>query len=214
MTETAEPAVAEPAADLPAPVRDALVDLVVRGMHRGEASAAQATLVELGLAVVKGPLLMPVGAAAATAGAALRLPPGSPDDARVRALLAAFLPVNRRLRDVCTAWQCRPDGSPNDHADAAYDAGVRDSLEDVHEAILPVLDRLAAVVPGFGRYPDRLAAALDRLDDGEPAWLASPVLDSYHTVWMQLHQELLLCLGVSREEDEALEARLVADGTR
>jgi hypothetical protein len=209
MTETADPAVS-----LPAPVRDALVDLVVRGMHRGEPSAAQASLVELGLAVVKGPLLMPVGGAAATAGAVLRIPPGSPAEARVRALLEAFLPVNRRLRDVCTAWQCRPDGSPNDHADAAYDAEVRDRLEDVHEAILPVLDRLATVVPGFGRYPQRLAAALDRLDDGEPAWLASPVLDSYHTVWMQLHQELLLCLGVSREEDEAIEARLVADRAR
>jgi hypothetical protein len=209
MTETADPAVS-----LPAPVRDALVDLVVRGMHRGEPSAAQASLVELGLAVVKGPLLMPVGAAAATAGAVLRIPPGSPAEARVRALLEAFLPVNRRLRDVCTAWQCRPDGSPNDHADAAYDAEVRDRLEDVHEAVLPVLDRLATVVPGFGRYPQRLAAALDRLDDGEPAWLASPVLDSYHTVWMQLHQELLLCLGISREEDEALEARLVADRAR
>jgi hypothetical protein len=209
MTETAEPAVG-----LPAAARDALVDLVVRGMHRGEPSAAQASLVELGLAVVKGPLLMPVGAAAATAGDVLRIPPGSPAEARARTLLEAFLPVNRRLRDVCTAWQCRPDGSPNDHADAAYDAEVRDRLEDVHEAILPVLDRLADVAPGFGRYPERLAAALDRLDDGDPAWLASPVLDSYHTVWMQLHQELLLCLGVSREEDEALEARLVADRAR
>jgi hypothetical protein len=209
MTETADHAVS-----LPAPVRDALVDLVVRGMHRGEPSAAQASLVELGLAVVKGPLLMPVGAAAATAGSVLRIPAGSPVEARVRTLLEAFLPVNRRLRDVCTAWQCRPDGSPNDHADAAYDAEVRDSLEDVHEAILPVLDRLAAVVPGFGRYSQRLEAALDRLDGGEPAWLASPVLDSYHTVWMQLHQELLLCLGISRAEDEELEARLVADRAR
>ena len=209
MTETADPAV-----DLPAPVRDALVDLVVRGMHRGTPSPAQTALVEHGLAAVKGPLVMPVGTAAATAGALLRIPTGSPAEARVRRLLEAFLPVNRRLRDLCTAWQVRPDGTANDHADAGYDADVRDALDDVHDAILPVLDRLAADLPAFARYPARLEAALERLDAGEAAWLASPVVDSYHTVWMQLHQELLLCLGVSREEDEALEERLVSDRAR
>ena len=49
-----------------------------------------------------------------------------------------------------------------------------------------------------------------KLDDGDNAWLASPLLDSYHTVWMHLHQELILSLGLTRAEDEALEEQLVS----
>jgi hypothetical protein len=206
MTDTADPV-----ATLSDAAQDALVDLVIRGMHRGERTAAQDSLVDLGLAVVKGPLIMPVGDAGAVAGAALRIEPGSAAEARVRALLEAFLPVNRRLRDLCTAWQCRSDGSANDHSDAAYDADVRDQLDDVHDAVLPILQRLVRDLPATERYPAGLERALERLDGGELGWFASPVLESYHTVWMQLHQELLLCLGMTREEDEALEARLVAE---
>lgn len=110
---------------------------------------------------------------------------------------------------MCTAWQCRPDGSVNDHSDSVYDAGVRESLEDVHEAIQPVLRRLERVLAGSGRYLTDLEEALDHFDDGAVKWLASPLCDSYHTVWMRLHQELLLVLGISRAEDEAREEELV-----
>lgn len=204
MTDTANPTA------LPGPVRDALVELVIRGMHRGAPSAGQAELVERGLALAKGPLLMPSGDAAALAGSLVRMPAGTEAERRVRRLLEVFLPLNWRLRELCTAWQCRPDGAVNDHTDPGYDAGVRDRLDDIHEAIVPVLDRLAVELPSFGAYETRFAAALDRLDAGENAWLASPLIDSYHTVWMHLHQELLMSLGITRKEDEELEGLLVA----
>lgn len=187
----------------------ALVELVVRGMRRGEPTPEVRTLAEQGLALLKGPLAMPTPLGSQVAGNALRLRPGSDDEQRTRALYEAFLPINRRLRDVCTAWQCHPDGRANDHSDDAYDAGVRDELDDVHEAISPILRRLAATLPRTEDYLPRLTSALERLDDGDHSWLASPVIDSYHTVWMHLHQELLLALGVSRAEDEELEQRLV-----
>jgi hypothetical protein len=197
--------------DLSEPVQNALVELVIRGMYRGEPSAAQTALVERGLALVKGPLLMPTQHAATLAGALVRTPAGGDVEARVRRLLEVFLPINRTLRELCTAWQIRPDGSVNDHSDAMYDAGVRDRLDDIHDSTVPVLDRLTAVLPSIGGYAPRLQAALDRLDAGETAWLASPLLESYHTVWMHLHQELLMVLGMTRKEDEELEAALVAD---
>jgi hypothetical protein len=59
-------------------------------------------------------------------------------------------------------------------------------------------------------YRERLTLALANLDDGDNAWFASPLIDSYHTVWMHVHQELLLTIGMSRADDEALEERLVA----
>jgi hypothetical protein len=59
-------------------------------------------------------------------------------------------------------------------------------------------------------YRPRLTEALEKLDDGDDSWLASPLIDSYHTVWMHLHQELLLTIGMTRKEDEELEERLVS----
>ncbi|CAM5691416.1 hypothetical protein [Streptomyces griseorubiginosus] len=191
------------------PLTEAVVDLVLRGMWRGRPESEHRPLVDAGLAMAKGPVVLPTERAKATVAQTLRVPAGSEQEQRITAAYEAFLPVNRQIRDVCTAWQCRPDGAPNDHSDDVYDAGVRESLEDVHEAIQPVLRRLEQVLAGSGRYLTALEDALDRFDDGASEWLASPLCDSYHTVWMRLHQELLLVLGISRAEDAAREEELV-----
>lgn len=188
---------------------EAVVDLVLRGMWRGRPESDHSPLTEAGLAMVKGPMVLPTERAKTIAARTLRVPAGSEQEERITAAYRAFLPVNRRIREVCTAWQCRPDGTANDHTDSVYDAGVREALEDVHEDIQPVLRRLESVLIGSGRYLTDLEEALDRFDDGATEWLASPLCDSYHTVWMRLHQELLLVLGISRAEDEALEEELV-----
>ena len=190
--------------------REALVGLVIRGMHRGALTPEQQALVDKGLAMAKGPLLMPTPAGTSAAQAVTRLPVGGEQEKALRPLFEKFLPVNHQLRDLCTAWQLRPDGTPNDHSDAAYDASVRDRLDDIDEKIGRILRRMAEVVPALSRYRPHLTASLERFDDGESGMLTSPVTDSYHTVWMWLHQELLLLLGISRAEDEKLEADLVA----
>jgi hypothetical protein len=195
------------------PTQQALISLVVRGMVRGAPDAATATLVEQGLAMTKGPITMPTPEGTAAAGKLLRLPPDSLQEHELNTLFDGFLPVNRRLRDVCSAWQSRPDGTPNDHSDGAYDDAVRDRLDDVHSAIGPVLRRMAAIEPRLAGYRPRLQEALDKFDEGESNWLASPLMDSYHTVWMHLHQELILMLGLTRADDEAREERLVSGRT-
>ena len=182
-------------------------------MWRGQPTDAHSELIEQGLASSKGVLLLPSGQAAELVGSMLRLPAGSEAEVKVRGLLEVFLPVNRRLRELCTAWQCLPDGSPNDHTDAMYDASIRDRLDDIHEAVLRVLARMQGDLPRVGVYGPRLDEALERLDSEGTSWFASPLIDSYHTVWMHLHQELLLGLGISRREDEELEERLVSGGT-
>lgn len=190
--------------------QQALVNLVIRGMVRGQADDAMAGLLEQGYALTKGPITMPTPAGTEAAAALLRLDAGSEQEREVDKHFDAFLPINRRLRDVCSAWQSKPDGTPNDHSDIGYDDGVRERLDDVHSAIGPVLRRLSALEPRIGGYRPRLQAALDKFDDGEASWLASPLMDSYHTVWMHLHQELILMLGLTRAEDEAREERLVS----
>lgn len=202
-----DPIVSNPAWD---PAQQALVSLVVRGMVRGAPDDALAGLVERGLALAKGPITMPSPEGTAAAGELLRVPPGTSAEDGLNKLFDAFLPINRRLRDVCSAWQTRSDGTPNDHGDPSYDDGVRERLDDVHSSIGPVLRRLAAIDESLGGFRPRLQAALDKFDDGENSWLASPLMDSYHTVWMQLHQQLILMLGLTRAEDEAREERLVS----
>ena len=195
------------------PTQQALISLVIRGMARGAPDEATATLAEQGLVMVKGPITMPTPAGTAAAGKLLRLPPAGQEEQEIDKLFDGFLPVNRRLRDVCSAWQTRPDGTPNDHSDGAYDDTVRDRLDEVHSAIGPILRRMAATVPRLAGYRPRLQEALDKFDEGESSWLASPLMDSYHTVWMQLHQELILMLGLTRADDEAREERLVSGRT-
>lgn len=189
---------------------DALVAMVVRGMARGEASPDQSALAEAGLILIKGPMMMPTPAGTALVGEQLRLPADAPQRERIMSTFHRFLPVNRQLRDLCTAWQVRPDGSVNDHSDENYDADVRDRLDDIDDAVAPLLKRFSEDIPRMAGYRARLTEALEKLDEGDDAWLASPLIDSYHTVWMHLHQELLLTIGMTRKEDEELEERLVS----
>lgn len=121
--------------------------------------------------------------------------------ADVEAAYRRFLEVNPELLGTCTAWQLRQvDGNQvvNDHTDEAYDAGVVDRLRTLHEKAEPIVGDLAATLERFARYPARLAHALGRVETGDVAWFTKPLLDSYHTVWFELHEDLLSTLGLQR----------------
>jgi hypothetical protein len=192
--------------------RDSLVALVIRGMARGEVTAQQQALADAGLILIKGPIMMPTPAGTEYVSEQLRLSADAPERERIMATFHRFLPVNRSLRDLCTAWQVRPDGSVNDHTDENYDADIRDRLDDIDDAVAPLLKRFSEDIPRMSGYRAKLVEALEKLDAGDDAWLASPLIDSYHTVWMHLHQDLLLTIGMSRKEDEELEEQLVSGG--
>ena len=112
-----------------------------------------------------------------------------------------FMPLNRRVLDICGEWQVRSAAIPmvlNDHSDAEYDAGVLDRLAELDAAAQPVCARLATSLPRFSHYGPRLAAALAAARAGAVDKVADS-LDSYHAVWFQLHEDLLVTLGRSRE---------------
>jgi hypothetical protein len=116
-----------------------------------------------------------------------------------------FLDRNRELKNICTAWQMRTlsDGSTviNDHSDANYDRAIIERLTGHDQQCEPMFDHLSLGLSRFRDYQDRLDATLDRLAAGDAAAFATPMSASYHCVWMELHQDLLLTLG--RERDEA-----------
>jgi hypothetical protein len=120
----------------------------------------------------------------------------------LNATYEGFLVINEAVKTLCTDWQMRtaPDGSmvPNDHTDAAYDGAIRQRLQAVHGEVTPALAPAAARLQRFGRYQPRLAAAQQRFSAGDASALARPLSGSYHDVWMELHEDLLLTLGRSR----------------
>jgi pyruvate,orthophosphate dikinase len=122
----------------------------------------------------------------------------------VASLYAEFGEINTTLKQVMTAWQIRPDGTPNDHADAAYDSGVLGDLAELHARAMPLLERLSTLSPRLATYPVRLARALRRVEGGDRGYVARIIADSYHTVWFELHRELIALAGLDAvTEDRA-----------
>ena len=99
------------------------------------------------------------------------------------------------------AWQLRDVGgtqSINDHSDLAYDGEVIEQLRDLHSRVHPICDELAMSLARYGVYGPRLAAAVDKVSSGDIDWFTKPVIASYHTVWFELHEDLLATLGIER----------------
>ncbi len=69
--------------------------------------------------------------------------------------------------------------------------------------VSPLVNAAAAELPRLGRYAAKLQTALDRVRAGETMWLSRPLIDSYHTVWFELHEELILAAGLTRDAEDA-----------
>jgi hypothetical protein len=129
------------------------------------------------------------------------------DSAGARSAVAAayerFMQINKELLAACTAWQVRDEGAGtlNDHSDAAYDAQVIARLGEVDGAVQPICAELAATLERFGSYGPRLAEARARVEGGDVDWFTKPMIDSYHTVWFELHEDLLATLGIERSTE-------------
>jgi len=127
---------------------------------------------------------------------------GDVDAAAVLAAYGEFRSVNVDFKALVTDWQLR-DGQPNPHDDPEYDAAVLARLDEVHHTVVPLVNAVAAELPRLGRYAAKLQTALDRVHAGETMWLSRPLIDSYHTVWFELHEELILAAGLTREAEDA-----------
>jgi hypothetical protein len=116
-----------------------------------------------------------------------------------------FLVLNSRLLEVCTAWQVKDlsTNTLNDHTDPAYDAAVVDRLVEIHEQVQPICTSLTSLLVRYSPYSARFTSALVRVRNGEQAWFAKPIIDSYHTVWMEMHEDLLATLSLDRASESA-----------
>ena len=122
------------------------------------------------------------------------------------ASLAAFRSLDHRMKDIVTAWQLRSIGAEpeiNDHSDADYDEHVLDMLAELHADTAAWMTPLAETFSRFGRYRTRLEHALASARGGDQRYVASPRVDSYHSVWFELHEDLIRLSGHQRADEEA-----------
>lgn len=109
-------------------------------------------------------------------------------------LLDRFSGPDRALKELVT-----------DHQLATTPSGEEDSLTladrlrgGAHADVAPVIADAARTLPRLARYGERLETALARLA-GDDRYLAHPSVDSYHSIWFELHEELIGLAGTSRE---------------
>jgi hypothetical protein len=122
--------------------------------------------------------------------AGLRLPPED--------VYQDFVAVNADFKRLCLDWQVtRP----------AVTAELTGRLADVHERVGRVVDGFAAAQTRFAAYGRRLDAARGRFLAGDPDALTGIRAESchtmsYHTIWMELHADILATLGRARTEQD------------
>lgn len=108
-----------------------------------------------------------------------------------------FLVLNEQFKTLCGDWQLR-DGAANDHADAAYDGAVIDRLVSLDAAARPTVQAMGEVVARLAPYTPRLESACRRVVAGERNMFTGVMCGSYHDVWMELHEDLILTRGIDR----------------
>lgn len=115
-----------------------------------------------------------------------------------------FADANGRFLRAITRWQVRPESwdamARNDHTDWKWDDRVLRSLTSLARELSEMDDGLSALERMSG-YPERFAAALSRANEGQNRWVDEPGIDSCHTVWFELHEDLLATLGLERGAD-------------
>ena len=122
------------------------------------------------------------------------------------AALDAFLALDHRMKDTVTAWQMREvEGAQsfNDHTDSAYDAEVLGRLAALHVDASAWLTPLVVGLPRLATYGQRLEQAAAAAATGDGRYVASPRVDSYHGIWFELHEDLILLAGRNRADEVA-----------
>jgi hypothetical protein len=101
--------------------------------------------------------------------------------------------ANARLVRAVTGWQLCASGDRAQHS-----VEVLRELTDLADVLGNLMTELDARLPRFGRYSRQFSAALEKARGGDYEWMAGVGRLSCHTVWAELHEDLLSSLGRDR----------------
>jgi DNA-binding transcriptional ArsR family regulator len=113
-------------------------------------------------------------------------------DVEVEAWYQRFESLNAQFLRAISAWQT-----------SGEDEAVLDKLLRLVDRQIKALTAFAATVPRYQRYAERLTAALDQVEAGHADYVTSLSRDSIHTVWFELHEDILTVLGRPRDIAES-----------
>ncbi len=112
-------------------------------------------------------------------------------------LYTEFLPLNDSFKSLCGDWQL-VDGRPNDHSDTERDRALVAALVALDVDARAVVRAMSGPVPRLAPYERRLEASCQRVVAGETTMFTGVMCGSYHDVWMELHEDLILTQGIDR----------------
>jgi pyruvate, orthophosphate dikinase len=121
-----------------------------------------------------------------------------------------FIALDGVFKQLVTDWQLRVvDGKTavNDHTDAVYDTAIRVRLADLHNEVMTLAKEISSLASRLRPFEARLGRAATAVGTGDGSMIASPLKDSYHTIWFELHEELIHLSGRSRLAEEAGSAK-------
>lgn len=109
----------------------------------------------------------------------------------LRGMFDRFEALDSGMKDLASDWQTGEYG-PGEMAEEL--AGIQQEVEELFEELPP------EVQSAYSRHTGALAGAIEKLRDGNEEYVTGTDVDSYHTVWFRLHDDLLRTLGEGREE--------------
>jgi hypothetical protein len=110
--------------------------------------------------------------------------------------------VNRKILSLFTRWQSVTKAGttfPNDHSDPEYDNQIIDELGVLHDRSGRIIEEFSKELERLSKYHVRLQSAYEKVLAGNTEFVSGVRIDSYHTIWFELHEDLLRMLGKARE---------------
>lgn len=125
-------------------------------------------------------------------------------DHAFRTAFDRFETINTNLKSLITRWQTidgRGTHVANDHSDRDYDMEIISELGEINDEVADLLSTFESALQRFAYYRVNLNAALEKAEAGALEWVSSARVLSYHTLWFELHEDLLRILDKRRRED-------------
>lgn len=109
----------------------------------------------------------------------------------LRGVFGRFEALDSEMKDLASGWQTGEYGADEMARELAR---IQQDVEELVDGLPPEVQSV------YSRYTDALAGAIEKLQDGHEEYITGTDVDSYHTVWFRLHDDLLRTLGEDREE--------------
>ena len=123
------------------------------------------------------------------------------DEPQIRRFLRTVLPGEGEPPR--TAFGVQPEGVDHGGEPAYHPASdhVVEQLERLSADAQPVIASLAAAEPRLARYGPRLTDAATRVALGDNKQFTGVMCESFHDVWMELHEDLIVLQRIDRTHE-------------